>query len=431
MGDPGGGVAGEVGRLKGRTTSLMHGAPPPVWGGREAEAFRRRGFTVVRRALDSTVVKGFVGQIARELADPPPETLQSALRGDRLGQAKYRTNLGIGERAVGSVDLDDPESWPRGKGRRVVELTPRGDGEHWRLLQQAPMLRAALDDIVGRDCWDLPINAPSGDPFTVRDWYFPVTFPEDPERPLGDAAPSTAANFDMDRNSTRRPVHLRSWREEHAEVNAGRAGALGAGEVWQPVSRRRFRGKGWHLDVGPGFPMDGLRSATGHPCQCIILLLVLSDWEAGGGGTCAIAGSHEVVRQYLEERPEGVPHAEMNQEWTQRVMCAAKKGALFIDGDGAVGAEADFGHTGVRGTSEVPLFPGVTEDLERVVQFVGRPGDVILLHPLSLHSGTTNWRGHPRLMGNGMVRLRPEAFARRGGCFYRHPCEPGAALSTA
>ena len=270
------GRAGEVEGLKGRTTLLMHGAPPPVGGGGEAEAFRRRGFTVVRGALDARCVGGFVGQITRELRDPPPETLQSALRGDRLGQAKYKTNLGIGERAVGSVDLDDPESWPRGKGRRVVELTPRGDGEHWQILQQAPKLRAALDDIVGHDCWHLPINAPSGDAFTQRDWYFPVTFPEDPERPLGDAVPSTAAALDS------RPVFLRSWREEHTEVNARRAG-LGAGEVWQPVSRRRFRGKGWHLDVGPGFPMDGLRSATGHPCQCIILLLVLSDWEAGGG----------------------------------------------------------------------------------------------------------------------------------------------------
>ena len=379
----------------------------------EAEAFRRRGWTIVRGALPEAAVRGFVAQMALELADPPPETLQQALGGGKQGD--YRPNLGIGERAVGSVDLEDPRSWPSGKERRVVELTPRGDGEHWEVLRQSPRLREALDSIVGRDCWHLPTNAPSDEPFSVRDFYFPVTFPESPERPLGDAPSGASASGT--RPGASRPVRLRSWREEHAEVEAGRAG-LGAGDVWQPVSRRRFRGKGWHLDVGPGFPMDGLRSAAGHPCQCVILLLILSEWEAGGGGTCAIAGSHDAVLDYLKARPEGVPHDELNREWTQRAMRAAERGSLIIEGDGAVGGEADFGCAASRAHgASGPA--GV--NLTRVVQFVGRPGDIVLLHPLSLHSGTTNWRGRPRLMGNGMVRLRPEAFARRGGCFYR-PC---------
>merc|ERR1712078_956431 len=78
--------------------------------------------------------------------------------------------------------------------------------------------------------------------------------------------------------------------------------------------------------------------------------------------------------------------------------------------------EADFGCA--ASSSGGACGPNSVE-LTRVVQFVGHPGDIVLLHPLSLHSGTTNWRGRPRLMGNGMVRLRPEAFARRGGCFYR------------
>tara|TARA_B100001057_G_C22386442_1_gene770481 strand:+ start:14 stop:496 length:483 start_codon:yes stop_codon:yes gene_type:complete len=148
----------------------------------------------------------------------------------------------------------------------------------------------------------------------------------------------------------------------------------------------------------------------------VILLLILSEWEAGGGGTCAIAGSHEAVLDYLKARPEGVPHDELNREWTQRAMRAAERGSLVIEADGAVGEEADFGCA--ASSSGGACGPNSVE-LTRVVQFVGHPGDIVLLHPLSLHSGTTNWRGRPRLMGNGMVRLRPEAFARRGGCFYR------------
>ena len=39
-----------------------------------------------------------------------------------------------------------------------------------------------------------------------------------------------------------------------------------------------------------------------------------------------------------------------------------------------------------------------------VEQLYGLAGDVVLMHPLLLHSGTTNLRERPRIMINGMVR---------------------------
>jgi hypothetical protein len=41
-----------------------------------------------------------------------------------------------------------------------------------------------------------------------------------------------------------------------------------------------------------------------------------------------------------------------------------------------------------------------------VEQVVGRAGDAVLMHPLLLHSGTTNCAFAPRLLANGVARVR-------------------------
>ncbi len=49
-----------------------------------------------------------------------------------------------------------------------------------------------------------------------------------------------------------------------------------------------------------------------------------------------------------------------------------------------------------------------------VDQVCGQMGDIVLMHPLLLHSGTTNEGQHIRMMANGMVQLNPDMFARVG-----------------
>jgi hypothetical protein len=39
------------------------------------------------------------------------------------------------------------------------------------------------------------------------------------------------------------------------------------------------------------------------------------------------------------------------------------------------------------------------------------------MHPLVLHTGTTNYSSRARLMANGMVRVKADAFKRAGACF--------------
>ncbi len=43
---------------------------------------------------------------------------------------------------------------------------------------------------------------------------------------------------------------------------------------------------------GCRFPNDGERSLAGHPTSGVVLLVALSDWAPGGGGTAMIPGSH-------------------------------------------------------------------------------------------------------------------------------------------
>jgi hypothetical protein len=44
-----------------------------------------------------------------------------------------------------------------------------------------------------------------------------------------------------------------------------------------------------------------------------------------------------------------------------------------------------------------------------IEQVVGKAGDIVLLHPWCVHSGTTNFGTRPRLMLNGMARMKQDA----------------------
>ena len=87
--------------------------------------------------------------------------------------------------------------------------------------------------------------------------------------------------------------------------------------LWEPVNRRRVRGKGWHVDVGPEFAFDGVRTSEGHPCQGAIVLVLLSDCAPGGGGTAFVRGSHAWVAAEIaaaEESSSELADAEASAE---------------------------------------------------------------------------------------------------------------------
>jgi hypothetical protein len=86
---------------------------------------------------------------------------------------------------------------------------------------------------------------------------------------------------------------------------------------------------------------------------------------------------------------------------------AADAEAAPVDG----GADPCVGSPPVAATT-APAGPAVW-----VEQLTLRAGDVALMHPLTLHSGTTNvdGSGRVRVMANGMARVTPRAFEEHGG----------------
>ena len=265
-----------------------------------------------------------------------------------------------------------------------------------------------------------------------------------------------------------------------AGMDEGEAAQRAARE-WEAVNRRRVRGKGWHVDIGPGFDTDWLRTAEGHRFQGCVVLVLLSDCGPGQGGTALATRSHSRVADYLrglqkpEQEPEpqpgpepepepeaepepepkpepeqdpeqeqeqeqagGVPHQQLNSWCISQVTQAMADGSLPYrrhpaDDDtrasGAESAEACSDAAGGWGAIE---------------QVVGKAGDVVLVHPWCeppapygadawpgslwhlvrprcVHSGTTNLGGAPRLLLNGMARLKQQSFEARG-----HPLLRGA-----
>ena len=328
----------------------------------------RVGYAQVPAVIGPSVVDCFVEQLGAELeADD--------------GHAADRT--------AKAVSLKDCRTWPDKGARRVVECTPDGAAPHWDALLSSPALRAALDEVLGEGGWEVEVNRAEADgsPPKVRMWYCPITFPEaGPAAAAAAAAPAAAAPPGA------RQMLLCSWKEER-RLN-GPLDAAAAASRWQPVNRRRVCGKGWHVDIGPGFPTDGVRTVAGDPRQGLVLLLLLSDWAPGGGGTAVVPGSHRWVGEQLAATG-GMVHSELNAWCIERMLRLAREGRVELQSEGSGGGAAPDGPVQVR-------------------QVVGRRGDVVLLHPWLIHGGTTNFGTGVRILANGMVRLAPQHFARHG-----------------
>ena len=107
-------------------------------------------------------------------------------------------------------------------------------------------------------------------------------------------------------------------------------------------------------------------------------------------------------------RPAGVRHQELNAWAIDAVTDAAKRGLLPLKYEVSEPETKTETKTETEKRKRKPRV-GVVD------QIVGAAGSVALLHPWLVHSGTTNVSTDPRLMANGMVRVRREAFERDGG----------------
>jgi hypothetical protein len=343
--------------------------------------------------------------------------------------ASFRAQVD-GELAAANVSLARGArgAWPRGAARRVLEVEPVGtpDGGHWAALAASPALRAALDAALGAGAWTLPVNAAGADGRRAGDrhWYAPVVFPEesggeeeeDEVVGAGDEAEAGGAAGGSACTAESRPCPF-----------AAQA-ALPRGGPWVPASRRRWAGAGWHIDSGPGFPNDGARAPEGDARQGAVVLLALSAWRPGGGGTAVVPGSHRGVFCELAARARGAggapSHEALNSWVVARLRALAEAGRVALPrcacGAGARAcahaARARAAAAAAARGDACPLRGGAGDLV--VEQLVAAPGDAFILHPLLVHCGTANARAAPRVLANGMARLRagvPHALMRALG----------------
>lgn len=293
------------------------------------DAFHRDGYTVIRGAISPTSVESFTVQLNEELC--------------------LNCGTGTTDRTLDSVNLSEPNTWPSGGSRRVVECAPLGVGSHWTDLKQSKVLSEALNALLGKNCWEIPLNTADS---CIRHWYCPVSFPEHsnlnhidskyssqhkaknavhkvkkrknstqsihtctncgsifPSRnklfkhlPCDEAVTTISngnrykksknlndsKNIDtkkysientqkqnientQKKNPNLRRIILESWKDELNRISKFKTSPT---QHWQPVSRRRFRGKGWHIDIGPGFPVDELRRLCTLTLTLIIIFFI-------------------------------------------------------------------------------------------------------------------------------------------------------------
>jgi len=132
----------------------------------------------------------------------------------------------------------------------------------------------------------------------------------------------------------------------------------------------------WHLD----FPARGALS----PLPGIRVLAFIDAVEPRSGGTLVLTGSHRLVELLMNQRHAGSGHsAEVRDRLAERYDWLRD---LWSGGN----------HDRVRrfiveGTQ-------IEGHLLRVVELVGAPGDIVLMHPRMFHAPSRNVGSRPRMM---------------------------------
>ncbi|KAL7627026.1 hypothetical protein AAE478_003802 [Parahypoxylon ruwenzoriense] len=166
----------------------------------------------------------------------------------------------------------------------------------------------------------------------------------------------------------------RDWRDSLI-VNLGSAAGEGL-----PVPPQALTG--WHVDG------DFFVHYLDSPEQALLVIPLFTDVVPQGGGTVLLPRGVERVARHLLDHPEGVsPRMEPR-------------------------AHPDFARE--RNLKWYVDFARSCAD-DEFVEATGRAGDVYLLHPLMMHSATSNARRAVRIITNPPVSLRePFVFERRG-----------------
>lgn len=151
--------------------------------------------------------------------------------------------------------------------------------------------------------------------------------------------------------------------------------SLPDGEVW----RLPGRGALWHSDFGYRTPME--------PLPGLRVFAVFGDTPPGGGGTLLVAGSHRMVADFVARAPD-------------QASARAKEARAACHRSNPWLHELTSGDECEDGRPE--RFMGAPTDVDgipaQVVEACGRPGEVFVCHPWTIHCRPPNAADRPRFL---------------------------------
>ena len=140
----------------------------------------------------------------------------------------------------------------------------------------------------------------------------------------------------------------------------------------------------WHTD----FPLH----MSAEPLSAALVFSFLSEVPPGHGTTMIVAGSHRVVRRFLEARPR---MATVKMKVARRALLQSEPWLKGLSSDRDEGDRvARFMETESK-IGDIPV---------RVVELTGHPGDIVVCNPAMLHAGSLNCAGRPRFMRVQRIR---------------------------
>ncbi|KAI0701564.1 hypothetical protein C8T65DRAFT_269524 [Cerioporus squamosus] len=151
----------------------------------------------------------------------------------------------------------------------------------------------------------------------------------------------------------------------------------------------------WHVDG------DFFVHFLDSPEQALLVIPLFSDIAPGGGATYIAPEGIELVARYLAGHPEGVVPARLSfVPSTFASLSDRPLDAALVEAPGC----------------DVWSHLEEVRRCTRFVELTGETGDVVLLHPLMMHSASKNYLRVPRVITNPPVALRaPFCFAREEG----------------
>lgn len=139
---------------------------------------------------------------------------------------------------------------------------------------------------------------------------------------------------------------------------------------------------GWHIDAN-------YRSQLWPP-KGVQVHSLFGDVAPRAGGSLIVSGSHRLIHRWFTEHPP--PPDARSAELRRAVMDHPYIRALHTRGDGE---------------ARIARFMDRTEEVDgvplRVIENRGEAGDVMLLHPLTLHVAAPNTGSQPRFLLSGAV----------------------------